>query len=264
MHINPNAALEVLEIFKGQEFLTAKRQDPYIQTHPLNTQRISSINKSLESLNYKIKPKDKNLDYLFNRMRAKFIGFTDKPNRILRASNYQKNDELSLYTRAIAYHRLPDSKLAKKTIDSLLNVKPNDPYYNELKAQFLLENGNANESLKYYKRALELEPNQVLLNIGYARALNSVGEYKSSVNLLKNVYVKDPNNDRLLRELATAYSQIGETGWASLLTAERYALYGKFKDAMHHAKRALGTSLPGSIEWLKAEDLILDIKNMGK
>jgi len=264
-NINPNAALEVLEIFKGQEFLTAKRQDPYIQTHPLNTQRISSINKSLESLNYKIKPKDKNLDYLFNRMRAKFIGFTDKPNRILRAANYQKkNDELSLYTRAIAYHRLPDSKLAKKTIDSLLNVKPNDPYYNELKAQFLLENGNANESLKYYKRALELEPNQVLLNIGYARALNSVGEYKSSVNLLKNVYVKDPNNDRLLRELATAYSQIGETGWASLLTAERYALYGKFKDAMHHAKRALGTSLPGSIEWLKAEDLILDIKNMGK
>ena len=263
-NINPNAALEVLEIFKGQEFLTAKRQDPYIQTHPLNTQRISSINKSLESLNYKIKPKDKNLDYLFNRMRAKFIGFTDKPNRTLRASNYQKNDELSLYTRAIAYHRLPDSKLAKKTIDSLLNVKPNDPYYNELKAQFLLENGNANESLKYYKRALELEPNQVLLNIGYARALNSVGEYKSSVNLLKNVYVKDPNNDRLLRELATAYSQIGETGWASLLTAERYALYGKFKDAMHHAKRALGSSLPGSIEWLKAEDLILDIKNMGK
>ena len=165
-NINPNAALEVLEIFKGQEFLTAKRQDPYIQTHPLNTQRISSINKSLESLNYKIKPKDKNLDYLFNRMRAKFIGFTDKPNRILRASNYQKNDELSLYTRAIAYHRLPDSKLAKKTIDSLLNVKPNDPYYNELKAQFLLENGNANEALKYYKRALELEPNQVLLNIG--------------------------------------------------------------------------------------------------
>jgi len=146
----------------------------------------------------------------------------------------------------------------------LLNVKPNDPYYNELKAQFLLENGNANEALKYYKRALELEPNKVLLNIGYARALNSVGEYKSSVNLLKNVYVKDPNNGRLLRELATAYSQIGETGWASLLTAERYALYGKFKDAMHHAKRALGTSLPGSIEWLKAEDLILDIKNMGK
>ena len=64
-NINPNAALEVLEIFKGQEFLTAKRQDPYIQTHPLNTQRISSINKSLESLSYKIKPKDKNLDYLF-------------------------------------------------------------------------------------------------------------------------------------------------------------------------------------------------------
>ena len=145
-----------------------------------------------------------------------------------------------------------------------VRVKPNDPYYNELKAQFLLENGNANEALKYYKRALELEPNKVLLNIGYARALNSVGEYKSSVNLLKNVYVKDPNNGRLLRELATAYSQIGETGWASLLTAERYALYGKFKDAMHHAKRALGTSLLGSIEWLKAEDLILDIKNMGK
>ena len=59
-NINPHAALEVLEIFKGQELLTAKRQDPYIQTHPLNSQRISSIQKSLKTLNFKKNEKDKN------------------------------------------------------------------------------------------------------------------------------------------------------------------------------------------------------------
>jgi predicted Zn-dependent protease len=109
---------------------------------------------------------------------------------------------------------------------------------------------------------LELEPNQFLLKIGYARALNAIGEYKTSISLLKEIYTKDPNNGRLLRELAIAYSNIGETGWASLLTAERYALYGKFKNAMLHAKRVLGTSTHGSVVWLKAEDLVLEIENI--
>ena len=263
-NINPNAALEVLEIFKGQELLTAKRQDPYIQTHPLNSQRISSIQKSLKTLNFKKNEKDKNIDYMYNRMRAKFKGFTEKPFRALQTTNIKKNDELNLYTRAIAYHRLPDLNLAQKEIDKLLELKPNDPYYNELKAQFLLETGNPNEAIKYYNRALELEPNELLFNVGLSRALNSIGKYKSTIKILKNIYDKDPRNGRLLRELAIAYSQNGELGWASLLTAERYALYGKFNDALLHAKRAQSILVPGTIAWLKVEDLILEIESINK
>ena len=263
-NINPNAALEVLEIFKGQELLTAKRQDPYIQTHPLNSQRISSIQKSLKTLNFKKNEKDKNIDYMYNRMRAKFKGFTEKPFRALQTTNIKKNDELNLYTRAIAYHRLPDLNLAQKEINKLLELKPNDPYYNELKAQFLLETGNPNEAIKYYNRALELEPNELLFNVGLSRALNSIGKYKSTIKILKNIYDKDPRNGRLLRELAIAYSQNGELGWASLLTAERYALYGKFNDALLHAKRAQSILVPGTIAWLKVEDLILEIESINK
>ena len=263
-NINPHAALEVLEIFKGQELLTAKRQDPYIQTHPLNSQRISSIQKSLKTLNFKKNEKDKNIDYMYNRMRAKFKGFTEKPFRALQTTNIKKNDELNLYTRAIAYHRLPDLNLAQKEINKLLELKPNDPYYNELKAQFLLETGNPNEAIKYYNRALELEPNELLFNVGLSRALNSIGKYKSTIKILKNIYDKDPRNGRLLRELAIAYSQNGELGWASLLTAERYALYGKFDDALLHAKRAQSILVPGTIAWLKVEDLILEIESINK
>ena len=263
-NINPHAALEVLEIFKGQELLTAKRQDPYIQTHPLNSQRISSIQKSLKTLNFKKNEKDKNIDYMYNRMRAKFKGFTEKPFRALQTTNIKKNDELNLYTRAIAYHRLPDLNLAQKEINKLLELKPNDPYYNELKAQFLLETGNPNEAIKYYNRALELEPNELLFNVGLSRALNSIGKYKSTIKILINIYDKDPRNGRLLRELAIAYSQNGELGWASLLTAERYALYGKFNDALLHAKRAQSILVPGTIAWLKVEDLILEIESINK
>ena len=263
-NINPHAALEVLEIFKGQELLTAKRQDPYIQTHPLNSQRISSIQKSLKTLNFKKNEKDKNIDYMYNRMRAKFKGFTEKPFRALQTTNIKKNDELNLYTRAIAYHKLPNLNLAQKEINKLLELKPNDPYYNELKAQFLLETGNPNEAIKYYNRALELEPNELLFNVGLSRALNSIGKYKSTIKILKNIYDKDPRNGRLLRELAIAYSQNGELGWASLLTAERYALYGKFNDALLHAKRAQSILVPGTIAWLKVEDLILEIESINK
>ena len=41
--INPSAAIDVLQIFRGQEALSVGRQDPYALTHPLSSQRISDL-----------------------------------------------------------------------------------------------------------------------------------------------------------------------------------------------------------------------------
>lgn len=133
---------------------------------------------------------------------------------------------------------------------------PNDPFYNELNGQFLLETGNASGAVKAYRRAVQLAPKEPQILAGLGRAQNAAGNYKSALKTLKSAYAKDPRDGRMLRELAVAYAKNKQGGWASVVTAERYALRGNFKLAATHAKRAQGLLPSGSTGWLKAEDIL--------
>ena len=65
-----------------------------------------------------------------------------------------------------------------------------------------------------------------------------------------------PILNRVLRDLGGAYAQLGNAGMASLLTAERYALLGRPKDATIHAKRAFDLLKRGSPGWQRAQDVL--------
>ena len=254
--IHPKAALEVMKVFEGQNLLSAKRRDPYAQTHPLNQQRMASIRGFVAA--YKPRPTKQadNAAYWYARMRAKFIGFTGNPKSVLRKVGKKDNSEIAIYTRAIAYHHKPDAKNAAREIKKLLSNWPNDPFYNELNGQFLLETGNAAGAVKAYRRAVQLAPKEPQILAGLGRALNAVGDYKSALKTLKSAYAQDPRDGRMLRELAVAYAKNKQGGWASLVTAERYALQGNFKLAATHASRAQSLLPSGSTGWLKAEDIL--------
>jgi predicted Zn-dependent protease len=58
--------------------------------------------------------------------------------------------------------------------------------------------------------------------------------------------------------LAVAYARSNKPEMASLVTAERFALQGRLKDANIHARRAVSGLPTGSPAWQKAQD-ILDI-----
>ena len=254
--IHPKAALEVMKLFEGQNLLTAQRRDPYSQTHPLTQQRMSAIRGFVAA--YKPRPtkQAENAAYWYARMRAKFIGFTGNPKSVLRKVGKKDNSETAIYTRAIAYHHRPDRKNAAREIKRLLTNWPNDPFYNELNGQFLLENGNAAGAVNAYRRAVKLAPNEPLILAGLGRALNAAGDYKTALKILKSAYAKDPRDSRMLRELAVAYAKNKQGGWASVVTAERYALQGNFKLASTHAKRAQSILPSGSTGWLKAQDIL--------
>ncbi len=264
-NINPKASLEVLNIFENQNLLSANRQDPYVLTHPLNSQRISNIKAFINNYIPKKITKRNDLDYLYARMRAKLIGFTGKPKSILQNIDINQDIEIATYTRAIAYHQMPNIKLAQSEINKLIKIKPRDPFYNELKGQFMLEIGDASSAVEAYKLAVELAPNELLISSGLGRALNSVGNHKSALKVLKSVYHQDLKYGQMLYELARAYSHENQPGWASLITAERYALYGNFPSSEIHAKRALILLVEGSVGWLKAEDILIQVqKNLRK
>jgi len=262
--VNPQAMVEVLDIFRGQEALNINRRDPYASTHPLNADRIRAAKGYAAAYGgTSVKPTAKT-NYWYARVRAKLGGFIQNPSYTLRRVKKSDKSEIATLTRAIAYHKMPDPQKAKANINALLAMRPNDPYYNELKGQILLESRNFSAAVPAYRRAVDLAPNEPLILADYGRALLANKNYKSALSVLQKAYGRDSANPRMLRDLAQAYARAGNNGMASMVTAERYALLGRLNDAGLHANRAMGLLPRGSSGWLRAQDIAIAAERVGR
>ncbi|MBE9476590.1 MAG: M48 family metalloprotease [Proteobacteria bacterium] len=265
--IDPSASIDVLELFRGQEALSISRQDAYAITHPLNSQRISDLETYVAAYRDRPTTQAPNVHYWYDRARAKFDSFIGNPQGVLRKLKKSDTGEIATLTRAIAYHRLPNKKKSLSEINRLLSMRPNDPYYQELYGQILLENGNAASAVSAYKKAVQLAPKdpQILAGLGRAQLADKSGSSaKVALATLKKSYSRDPYNGRMLRNLGVAYAKTGNPGMASVTTAERYALASNFKQAEIHARRAIKLLPEGTTGWRKAADILAISERLNK
>jgi len=261
--IDPRASVKVLEIFKAQEALSVNRNQTFTRTHPLSEARIKALRQLVTIYAGRSKPQDPDIRYWYGRMQAKFRGFLGNPTRVLRRLKAGDMSQKARLTRAIAYHRLPNPRKAMAGINALLALRPDDAYYRELKGQFLLEDRKVPAAVAAYKSAVEVAPNQALILAGYGRALLALGTKsgnRRALAVLRRARDKDPRDDAMLRDLALAWAHEGNNGMASLVTAERYALLTRFKDAATNAQRAKGLLPRGSVGWQQAQDIIAAAK----
>jgi len=56
----------------------------------------------------------------------------------------------------VAYHKRPQPKKALAEMNRLLQMRPRDPYYHELKGQILLESRNPTAAVASYRNAANL------------------------------------------------------------------------------------------------------------
>jgi predicted Zn-dependent protease len=257
---DPAGMAEVLKFFRGQDIFTSARLDPYSRSHPLSSERMALVERrSRESPNFGKGP-DPELNYWIQRMRAKLEGFIDNPARVL--SRYPASDgaELTVYKRAIALHRLPDPEGALAEVDRLIALRPDDPFYWELKGQILLENARGPDAVDPYRKAVSLAPKEPLIRGYLGRALLSVGtpeaDKEALAALARGAADSDGGDAALLRDLAYAYARNGDEGMAALATAERFAISGQMNDARRHALRATELLKRGSPDWIRADDII--------
>lgn len=257
--IDPIGLLQVIERFRGQEVLSIGNLDPYVLTHPLGTERFSLMERRIAERRKGSYPKNPERQYWFNRMQAKLDGFLDSPERVLDRLAEKPETEFTLYEKAIALHRVPDARGAVAAMDRLIALKPNDPYYIELKGQILLESRQPQRALPEYRRAIQLAPNAPLIKAGLGRTLLQLRTRNAdaeALSVLQDARSDDLADAAVLRDLATAYERAGDTGMATLATAERYALVGNVKNAISLARRA-ATILPnGSPGWLRSQDIL--------
>src|SRR6185312_8809200 len=77
----------------------------------------------------------------------------------------------AMYANAIAYHKEAKFDESMQLVNQLIVMKPGDPYFNELKAQFLFEQGNIEESIDQYRKALNMLDNSPLVRLKLAESL---------------------------------------------------------------------------------------------
>lgn len=255
--VNPQGALDVLEIFRGQEALSVSRQDPYARTHPLTSDRLRAL-RGLIAANPGTAESNPNADFWFARAQGKLSAFIQNPGWTLRRTR-GNSDPISVMRRAVAFHRQADANEAISLMQALLQAYPNDAYWYELYGQILLESRQPGPAVQAYQRAVNLNSNEPLILGGYGRALLSLNTADSNaraVRTLERARALDGQSSAILRDLGQAYARTGQPGLASLATAERYALQGRLDDAIVHATRAADRLPRGSASWQRAQDVL--------
>ena len=245
---------DVLDIFVGQENLSANRQDPYARTHPLSRDRLRVVEGRVTA---QPKPaQDKNALYWHDRAIGKLSAFVRAPDWTLKNTDSSSHEDVKHLRRAVAFSRQGKLEEATNEISKAQRKRPKDAYLQDLKAELYMRHKKFDGAAKEYQKAADLDGTNALILAGYGRALLASNQTNKALSVLKSSRQKDFRNIRMLRDLAVAYSKTGQNGMASLITAERFALQGKTKDAKIHARPALDNLPRGSPGWQSAEDML--------
>ncbi|HEX3970421.1 MAG TPA: M48 family metalloprotease [Stellaceae bacterium] len=256
-HQSAKGLLDFFDILEQEEFLTAQHQDPYLIDHPLTQERINYVREHVAQSPYSNTKDPPEWVNQFNLIKAKLGAFLGAPSQVL--ASYQPNDnsEPARYARAIAYYRIPDLKNAIPTIDGLIKDYPNNPYYDELKGQMLFENGRVADAVAPYQRAVQLAPNEPLLNIELAQVQLETNDPKYlavAKTELSNAIQGESDNPDAWRSMAIVYGRSGDMGMAALALAEQNMAQGNWRQAIGQAQRAQQLLPPGP-QRQRAQDL---------
>ncbi len=261
-HESARGLLEFFEILQQEEFLSAMRRDPYLTDHPLTEERVNYLREHVAQSPYSNAKDPPEWVAQFNLIKAKLGAFLGAPSQVLAAYQPNENSEPARYARAIAYYRIPDLKNAIPTIDGLIKDFPNNPYYDELKGQMLFENGRVADAVAPYQRAVQIAPNEPLLNIELAQVQLETNDPKylaSAKSELNNALQGESDNPDAWRSLAIVYGRSGDIGMAALALAEQNMAQGNYRQAVGQAQRAQQLLPPGP-QRQRAQDLLAEAK----
>jgi predicted Zn-dependent protease len=233
--------LQFFHILQGEEMLAGIREDPYLRTHPLTSQRIDYVRNHVEHSRFSDVPDTPANIEMLKRIKAKLDAFISPPSSTLAAYPEKDQSVIARYARAIAYYRIPKLDKALPIIDGLIKDFPQDPYYRELKGQMLFENGRIADAIQPYEEAVRLSPSAPLLRISLAQVYiesNDPKVNKRAIAYLNDALRSEDKETNAWHMLATAYGRDNQIGMAALALAEEGLAAGNKKDAQQQALRA--------------------------
>lgn len=261
--------LDTFRFFADQQLGSAVAIDPYIQSHPMPQTRIAQLQELATKSPYFGAKDSPQLQFRHDLARAKLIGFMNKNNAQAVFRKYPETDKSlpARYARAIARYFSGGARNAVGEIDGLIAEQPNNPYFYELKGQFLLESGNVSAAIAPLNRAVSLAPEDGLMRIMLAQAQVGSGNQamlNEAVANLKRGLARENQSALGYRQLAQAYGRMNKRAEADLASAQASFFEGNAEYAKVHAERAMSAFPEGSPNWVKANDIVNDIATFKK
>ncbi|MGQ3675572.1 M48 family metalloprotease [Xanthobacter sp. TB0139] len=262
--------LETFRRFQRDQFFVSQRIDPYMLSHPLAHERIAALETLAKaSPNYHRKDSP-SLQARHALMRAKLVGFTQRPDMVARKYPSSDHSLAADYARAISAYRHSDMNSALRRIDALIARAPDNPYFHELKGQALLEGGRPAQAVAPLRKAVEMTGDAPLIRAMLGQALVGTGKSgrgkgaakstgsttQDAIYELIKATVREPDSPSAWRQLAIAYGQRGDKPNADLAAANAALASSEFETARHLAARARRGFSAGSPGWLKADDIL--------
>ena len=251
--------LKTFEFFADQGLAGSQFVDPYVLSHPMPQTRIFNLRSLVKKSPHYKKNDSKTLQHRHDLIRAKLIAFMGSPRTTF--SKYPVRDKSlpALYARAIASYNRSGLKSFLPLINKAIAREPQNPYFLEIKGEFLFKSGLALDAIPPLRKAVKLAPRSDLIRITLAQALITTGSksrMKEAIRLLKKALVKESQAANGYRQLAIAYGRTQQISKAELATAQAYFYEGKLSDAKRHAKRAKGLFKRGTSYWIRADDIV--------
>jgi predicted Zn-dependent protease len=262
-HQSAKGLLDVFKMLEPEELLGPTDESPYLRTHPLTSERIAYVQEHVLHSPYSNNPDPPQWVAMLKNVQAKLHGFLDPPAETL--ERYPPSDKSvpARYARAVAYFRIPELSKALTEINGLIHDYPNNPYFWELKGQMLFENGDVNQAVAPYKRAVALN-DAPLMRVELAQVELETGDPKllpdARAQLSSAVDFEHDNPDAW-HFLAIAYGRSNNIGMAALCLSEEGIANGDYDYAIQQAIRARQLLPPGA-QHQHAEDLLNQAKQL--
>ncbi|MGD9805891.1 MAG: M48 family metalloprotease [Hyphomicrobiaceae bacterium] len=252
--------LETFERFAQQEYISASgsTQDAFVRSHPVATDRLAQLRQRVAASPYAHQKDTPELQLRHDLMRAKLAGYLERPPIVL--NRYRQSDQSlpARYARTIATFFGRGIEAGLPEVDKLIRENPKNPYFHELKADFLMRSGRAHDAIVPLRTALKLAGDAPLIAVRLAQALDGESDSASvneAISLARHSIIKD-RNPQAYRLLASGYAKHGQLAEADLAIAEAHFLEGDLRQAKIFAKRSQRGLKNGSPEGLRAGDIV--------
>jgi len=258
--VSGKGLLEMYGKFQNREYrLAVYETESYDRPHPISSERVRTLRQKLESDPAWSKPADPALEERFQRVKAKLYGFVDPKQAVIK---YPESDKsvAARYARAYAYHLGAYPEKALFEANALISAEPDNPYFQELKGQILLESGRPAEAVEPLREATRLSGNTPLIAamLGHALIATEKREnFAEAKQVLKEAIGRDNQNPFAWYQLGLIYGNEGDMGRAALAAAERNNLEGNPKLALASAQAAMKGIPEGSPDYLRAQDIAM-------
>lgn len=255
--------LATFERFAGQELFSDQHRDPFARTHPVATDRLARLRELVEGSPYFGNADAPALQLRHDMMRAKLSGYIEGPQTVF--NRYPMSDQSlpARYARAVARFRMGGSgslETALAETEQLIASSPSNPYFWELKGDFLQKSGRAAQAIPALRKALQLAGGEApLISVQLAQSMIQSKQpalTDEAITILRRAIAREGENPMAYNMLGQAYYDKGMIPQSELARAQGLFYFGAVKQAQEFARRAQAGLKQGSPEWVKADDIL--------